>query len=229
MGFKEDFENTPLWQKIVLGLLAVVLVFGGLKNYVIKDKPRQVKQLRRKVRRIEGDIFNKKTTAQDYALVLKQHATLQSQISEHLPGLQEMVALLSELIATAESRKISFTLVQPGSLVDESAYWQFPVTLNVQGRMPNIAGFLSQLEQSMAKNAIRTLDVRHLKQDLYQADIFLATLVSKETEGRKLPPVALAVPPSSTSPPQRVIPSPVRKTAPLVLDGRKRAPLLSEN
>ncbi|MFA5929051.1 MAG: type 4a pilus biogenesis protein PilO [Candidatus Margulisiibacteriota bacterium] len=183
MGIKEDLQQTPLWQKIVLVFLTLVLILGGLKNYVIKDKPRQVKQLKRDLRRIESDLINKKSAAEDYEFVLKQQTDLQDQVAKKLPSLKRTLALLGQLIQNGSAIDISFTLVEPGQMLDQGGYGKLPLNLKVHGSLNNIGAFIRMLENSQLRSEYQGLSIRQIGEADYQADMSLLFLVSKTSGG----------------------------------------------
>ncbi|MFC1478592.1 type 4a pilus biogenesis protein PilO [Candidatus Margulisiibacteriota bacterium] len=199
MSFIDDLQTAPIWQKLVLIILTAVICLGLLKNYVFKDKPLQIKQLKRKIRVIEGDINNQRIIAEDYEFMLKKHAELQAEVSEKLPSLKDALTIIGRLISTAESWNINIALVQPGELVDESVYWILPLDLKVQGSLPGLASFIKLVESDALQSYYKTLNINNIGQGQYQADISLQVLAAKgKADSAKLS-VPLVVPMQKTT------------------------------
>jgi Tfp pilus assembly protein PilO len=224
MSITDDFQSAPVWQKILLGLLGVVLAWGFVKQTWIKDKPRQIRTLQRNIRMMEKDFVNQKAAADDYEIVLKEYAQWQSKIADHLPSLKRALSTVSELLAEAESRSVAFTLVEPGTLRDELAYWILPIALEFQGPLPSVTAFLRSIEISLPTSKADFFSLSQKGDRLYGIRLNLAILASKEAGGGEaaLGPVSIPViPETSTSPkpPQKTVVKPRSSQATLVLRG----------
>ncbi|MFH1428793.1 MAG: type 4a pilus biogenesis protein PilO [Candidatus Margulisiibacteriota bacterium] len=194
MSFVDDIQTSPPWQKAVLAILAVVICLGLLKNYVLKDKPLQIKQLKHKIRMIEGDINNQRILAGDYELMLKKHADFQAEISKKLPSLKDALNIIGSLISTAGTREINITLVQPGELIDESLYWLLPLDLQVQGSLSGLTSFIKLIEGDALQSYYKTLDINSIGQGQYQANISLQVMAAKGKADSLKPSMPLVVP-----------------------------------
>lgn len=179
MSLASDFQTSPLWQKIVLIILAIFLVVGLLKNYVIQDKPQQIRQLQRKINKMDRDIKSQEIVAAEFDLVQRKYEEMQSGITEELPSLKTVLANLGYLISQGSASKINFTLVQPNLIIEEANFRKLPVTLKVRGELQPLAQFLKQIETSSLKSNVAKLEIGRITDGTYEASIELFILTSK--------------------------------------------------
>ena len=197
MSLASDFQASPIWQKILLALLALFLIIGLLKNYVIGDKPDQINQTKRKINRLAREIKSQESVAAEYDLTQRKYDEMQAGLGDKLPSVKGVMANMGYLIAQGAASNINFTLVQPEPLLDRSNFWEIPLALKVQGELIPLAQFLKRIETSKQKSKISKLEIQHVNQDIYEASLDLILLASKSGTS------------SADAVPEIIIPTPV--------------------
>jgi Tfp pilus assembly protein PilO len=225
MGVVEDFQGAPAWQRMTIVILGLLLFFGGLKNYVIKDKPREIRKLHRQIRTISRDLVNKKAAADDLEFVQEEFAHVQTQISRVLPSMKTTMVRLGDLVAEGKAQDMTFSLMEPGTLIDEVAYWHVPVRLQCDGSLPALLAFVRRVETSAFRGNINYFSI-HLNdadpQHRYRLQLTATAMASKDSGEDSVSMNVPVMPIVSAKSTEKIHPAhkkPPKKVAPLHLDG----------
>ena len=218
MAIQDDLANAPIWQKIILAVLTIAIVYGGLKNYVIKDKPHQLKQLKKKVKRLEQNIKSQQSFANNYEITRKRYEEIAGNLSSDLPSLKTVNTFISHLISVASELQVNVTKVQPQEVIVEITYWQLPVDLIAQGSLSSLVRFIRNIELSIMKSTMTKLQINRMSEGLYQLEISLLINTST-TEESSISADQLYTPKIRNSQATLKKPTPIKRVKRLTLSG----------
>src|SRR5258705_1656957 len=124
----------------ILGIAVVVVGWFLLLSSVNDDLEAE----RAKEPALKTDYRNKLAQAVNLPELRKQKLQVEeyvTQLEKQLPGKAEMDALLSDINTAGLGRGLQFELFRPGQVVVKDYYAEFPISIRVTGRYPDIGAF----------------------------------------------------------------------------------------
>ena len=213
MAFLDPIRNAPRSQKIVVGILALVMV-GALGYFTLIAPKRLEHTVSRTLQESsEREVMKARTEEASLRSFRMQAEALRKRLDAartRLPNEKEMPALYRQLTDLAQQAGLSLALFQPKALEERDVVAEVPIVFTSEGTFHQFGGFFSrtgQLSRIVTLNDMKMSGVER-PTGTVRGELTLATYIFR-AEGAP-PPKA----PASAAPPAAPAPAPAKPATP---------------
>ncbi|NYE56514.1 type IV pilus inner membrane component PilO [Carboxydothermus ferrireducens] len=185
----------PFWEKlaprerILVGIALGLTVFYLLYNYAIMPNWQKYQELKTELNTVNAEWER----LQGIENVLATEVKNKEQLEKELKNIRaefdfnvEDGAGFTKLLASAKEKNIRLLEFKPGSVVDKSYYFEFPVEIKVQGYYPQVLEYVESLENFPDLAEIKNLTISSVPGDVrgnVEAAFTLAIYSAKNPAG----------------------------------------------
>lgn len=150
MAIKINVKSLPIYAKVAVAVLPVVIVFVVGFMLFISPKQKQIKELDTKIDEQNNKIATGQTKAAKLAILMKENEVLVKrldELKEQLPEEKEISSLLKQVSDLSTAAGLQVMSWRPGPRKDHPSgiVAETPVTVSVAGTYHDFANFLSSL------------------------------------------------------------------------------------
>lgn len=146
MSLAPNMKKTPVAIRlaVVLGGLVLLAVAGYF--LLIAPKKNEIKTLDQQIAQLDTQISEQRAQATQAAGLSKILVANYNKLQSAMPNEAKMDEIFMQLYVLAKDTGISFDNLQPGTVVDASAYQVLPLNLTFQGSFDQLSDFLYRLQ-----------------------------------------------------------------------------------
>lgn len=179
-AFFNPIINAPKPQKIVAGIMGLLISVGVSYVVVLQPAITVVDQLRPELAGLQREVAEKRTILADLAKFRREVAELEARLSvlkDRLPSEREMPGLYRTLSDAAAASGLGMSLFQPKPVTTHEVYTEIPIAVTGESGYHQVGEFLEKVARFP-----RVVTVTEMKMStgprprvLVKADLILAT------------------------------------------------------
>ncbi len=159
--------DRPLWQKIALAALAAALVIWASYTYLLKDKIKEMSELKSSVDMIQHEI--KALGGGDMTLdpisINREIKKRLDEINRKVPSEADSPYLLERFIADSmKGLDIDYTFIQPLAPVKEDIFKRIPINVDMTAKFEPLNMYLQRIENLPITVRIDNMDISKNKE-----------------------------------------------------------------
>lgn len=169
--------DRPIWQKILLGLLLAGALVWASYTYLLKDKIKELSELKVSTESIEKQIqiLGPKDVSMDSGSIMKEINKKLSEINAKVPSEADIPYLLERFIADSlKGIEIDYTLVQPMAPVQEETFKRIPINVDMVASFEPFNLYLRRLETFPIVIRIDQMDISKSNENKQSLNIKLS-------------------------------------------------------
>ncbi len=139
-------KKTPVAIKLAVVLAGLLVLALAGYFLVILPKKHEVKSLSQQITQLDQQISDARVQATQAAGLSKILVANYYKLQTAMPSDPEVAELSLQLYSVAQATGIQFDQIQPGTVVDATAYQVIPITLIFQGSFYDLSDFLYRLQ-----------------------------------------------------------------------------------
>jgi type IV pilus assembly protein PilO len=140
--------NAPRSQKIVLGVMGVLVIVGAAYFLLFAPAHAEVAQLRAQLASLQSEIARSRAIVADLLKYRREAAELEARLNalkERLPGEKEIPTLYRTVSDAATASGLGVSLFQPRPPVVRDYYSEIPIALNAEAGYHQIGEFFERV------------------------------------------------------------------------------------
>ncbi|MBI4635493.1 MAG: type 4a pilus biogenesis protein PilO [Candidatus Rokubacteria bacterium] len=144
----DPIVNAPRWQKVVIGLVPLVLIGAGAYFLLLKPLEDRMTATRAKHASLQTELNQNRAIAADLARFRREAAELEKKLEalkEKLPTEKETPPLYRTLSDAATQSGLAVSLFQPREPRTREFYSEIPIVLNAEGGYHQLGEFLERV------------------------------------------------------------------------------------
>lgn len=179
-AFFNPIINAPKPQKIVAGIMGLLIIVGVTYVVVLQPAITVVDQLRPELAGLQREVAEKRTILADLAKFRREVAELEARLNalkDRLPSEREMPGLYRTLSDAAAASGLGMSLFQPKPVTTHEVYTEIPIAVTGESGYHQVGEFLEKVARFP-----RVVTVTEMKMStgprprvLVKADLILAT------------------------------------------------------
>jgi len=169
--------DRPIWQKALLGALLIGAVIWASYTYLLKDKMKELSELKGSTESIEKQIqvLGPKDISMDSGSIMKEINKKLSEISAKVPSEADIPYLLERFIADSlKGIEIDYTLIQPMAPVQEETFKRIPINVDMVASFEPFNLYLRRLETFPIVIRIDQMDISKSNENKQSLNIKLS-------------------------------------------------------
>ena len=190
MALTLDLKGKPWYFGAIIGGLLAVGVVVGFHFLVVKPQQVKIVVLEKKLQELQAKVAEGQSAAAQLPKFQEEIAKLEKELTkliQVLPTKKETYVILKKIKSLADAGDFGFKSFSPSAtLVDKDFYYQWPITVQLDGNYHNLAIFFDRLRNFPRIINIGDMDLKADKKQLanatMQAKFQLLTYVYKEPE-----------------------------------------------
>jgi type IV pilus assembly protein PilO len=146
--FFDPIINAPAPQKIVAGVMVLLVIAGVGYVFLLQPVMTHIDQLRPEVQQIQKEVAQNRAILADLMRFRKEAAELEARLSalkDRLPSEREMPGLYRTLTDAASAAGLGVSLFQPRPIATHEVYTEIPITLNGESGYHQLGEFLEKV------------------------------------------------------------------------------------
>lgn len=147
-AFFNPIVNAPAPQKIVAGIMGLLVILGVAYVFLLQPVITVVDQLRPEVATLQREVAQNRTILADLMKFRREAAELEARLNalkDRLPSEREMPGLYRTLTDAAAAAGLGVSLFQPRATVTQEVYTEIPITLNGEAGYHQVGEFLEKV------------------------------------------------------------------------------------
>ncbi len=147
-AFFNPIINAPAPQKIVAGIMGLLVILGVAYVFLLQPVITVVDQLRPEVATLQREVAQNRTILADLMKFRREAAELETRLNalkDRLPSEREMPGLYRTLTDAAAAAGLGVSLFQPRAAVTQEVYTEIPITLNGEAGYHQVGEFLEKV------------------------------------------------------------------------------------
>jgi type IV pilus assembly protein PilO len=151
MPFPPIFDpivNAPRSQKLVAGVLGVLVIVGAAYFLLLAPAHAEVAQLRAQLASLQSEIARSRAIVADLLKYRREAAELEARLNalkERLPGEKEIPTLYRTVSDAATASGLGVSLFQPRPPVVRDYYSEIPIALNAEAGYHQVGEFFERV------------------------------------------------------------------------------------
>ncbi|MHB8060830.1 MAG: type IV pilus inner membrane component PilO [Gaiellaceae bacterium] len=141
-----NLKKTPAAIRLAVVLGGLILLAAAGYFLLVGPKKSEAKSLEQDITQLDQKINEQRTQATQAAGLSKILVADYNKLQTAMPGQPKMDEIYLQLYALAKDTGIRFDNVQPGTVIDTSAYQVLPIALTFQGSFDELSDFLYRLQ-----------------------------------------------------------------------------------
>ena len=190
MALAFDLKGKPWFIGAIIGGVLAVGVVVGFHFLVVKPQQVKIVVLEKKLQELQAKVAEGQSAAAQLPKFQEEIAKLEKELTkliQVLPTKKETYVILKKIKSLADAGDFGFKSFSPSAtLVDRDFYYQWPITVQLDGNYHNLAIFFDRLRNFPRIINIGDMDLKADKKQLanatMQAKFQLLTYVYKEPE-----------------------------------------------
>jgi len=187
----EALTQAPRTQKLVLGAMALALIWGGGYFLVLRPKQGEIRALQTRLEGLERDVATHRAMAMNLVRFRAEAARLKGQLDaakSRLPEEKEMPTLFRDISALANRMGLEVVTFQPKEPQGKDFYSEIPILFSVEGSFHTLGMFLgevSRLPRVVTLSEVKMQALEGKGSTTLKADLTLATYTFQTGLGAK--------------------------------------------
>jgi type IV pilus assembly protein PilO len=179
-AFLNPIVNAPTQQKVVAGIMGLLIIVGVAYVTLLQPAITVVDQLRPELATLQREVAQNRTILADLMKFRREAAELEARLTalkDRLPSEREMPGLYRTLSDAAAASGLGMSLFQPRPVTTHEVYTEIPITVTGEAGYHQIGEFLEKVARFP-----RVVTVNEMKMTtgprarvLVKADLVLAT------------------------------------------------------
>ena len=148
MAFFESLSRVPLYQRILIVAVIVLLLGVGFYFAIYSPKAAEIETLEKQNAGLQAEL----TTLRVLSTKLEELKTLNSRLTEQLilaeaklPRNKEVPTLLATVSVLGDRNGLAFETFSPGNMTKKGFYAEFPLNFRVKGPFHRIVSFFDEI------------------------------------------------------------------------------------
>jgi type IV pilus assembly protein PilO len=176
----DPIVNAPKPQKIVLGVVGLVIIAGAAYFLILSPLEIQVGQLRTQNESLQRELVQSRAIAAEIGRYRREVAELEVKINilkDKLPTEREMPAFYRSMSDAGIQAGLGVSLFQPRDGVIKDYYVEIPITVSAEGSYHQIGEFLERIARLPRVASLRDMKLSGQKKpgNPVRADLTLVT------------------------------------------------------
>ncbi len=184
MQFVSDWQVAPLWQKVLLVFIGLLLIVLFFKETFILKPYRKIREVRVQYQNLDQQIKTAKLLLNDEKVVAENLGKAQKLFTEQIPAKKDIGPWLNQLTQGL----LKLELLQPlnDEVKTQSVFSQGTYHIELTGSRKNFEQFLSKTLSSSFHPEIKKLELRQVSGEGYRYLLDLNILISKTVTQARL-------------------------------------------
>jgi type IV pilus assembly protein PilO len=147
-AFLNPIVNAPAPQKIVAGIMGLLVIVGVGYVFLLQPAITVVDQLRPELATFQREVAQNRAILADLMKFRREAAELEARLNllkDRLPSEREMPGLYRTLSDAAAAAGLGVSLFQPRPTVTQEVYTEIPITLNGESGYHQLGEFLEKV------------------------------------------------------------------------------------
>jgi type IV pilus assembly protein PilO len=147
-AFFNPIVNAPAPQKIVAGIMGLLVIVGVSYVFLLQPAITVVDQLRPELAALEREVAQNRTILANLMKFRQEAAELEARLNalkDRLPSEREMPGLYRTVSDAAASAGLGVSLFQPRPVTTHEVYTEIPITLNGEAGYHQLGEFLEKV------------------------------------------------------------------------------------
>jgi type IV pilus assembly protein PilO len=147
-AFFNPIVNAPAPQKIVAGIMGLLVIVGVSYVFLLQPVITVVDQLRPELAALEREVAQNRTILANLMKFRQEAAELEARLNalkDRLPSEREMPGLYRTVSDAAASAGLGVSLFQPRPVTTHEVYTEIPITLNGEAGYHQLGEFLEKV------------------------------------------------------------------------------------
>jgi type IV pilus assembly protein PilO len=179
-AFFNPIVNAPAPQKLVAGIMGLLIILGVGYVFLVQPVITVVDQLRPELATLQREVAQNRAILADLTKFRREAAELEARLNllkDRLPSEREMPGLYRTLSDAAAAAGLGVSLFQPRPTVTQEVYTEIPITLNGESGYHQLGEFfekVAKMPRVVTVNEIRMTTGSRLRNPV-KAELVLAT------------------------------------------------------
>jgi type IV pilus assembly protein PilO len=147
-AFFNPIVNAPAPQKVVAGIMGLLVIVGVSYVFLIQPAVTVVDQLRPELTALEREVTQNRAILANLMKFRQEAAELEARLNalkDRLPSEREMPALYRTVSDAATAAGLGVSLFQPRPVTTHEVYTEIPITLNGEAGYHQLGEFLEKV------------------------------------------------------------------------------------
>jgi type IV pilus assembly protein PilO len=149
LGFDPvELLRLPLWKKVGIGFILLILIVAGYWHFSLQDQIRKIESNDRAIETQVNEIAMKRRMLLQLPRLRKELAILkekEAKAARKLPSKKEIPALLTDISNAGHEQGLEFTLFAPKPEIPVDLYAKVPVEVRIVGPYHETLLFMNQV------------------------------------------------------------------------------------
>jgi type IV pilus assembly protein PilO len=190
MGLNLDVKGKPWYFGAIIGVILMGVIITLTVMFVVKPQQQKIVVLEKKLQELQAKVAEGQSAAAQLPKFQEEIAKLEKELTkliQVLPTKKETHVILKKIKSLADAGDFGFKAFTPSpTLVDKDFYYQWPITVQLDGNYHNLAIFFDRLRNFPRIINIGDMELKADKKQqanaTLQAKFQLLTYVYKEPE-----------------------------------------------
>ena len=188
MALNLDLKGKPWYFGAIIGAILMGLIIAGTVFFILKPQQQKIVVLEKKLQDLQAKVAEGQSAAAQLPKFQEEIAKLEKELQkliQVLPTKKETHVILKKIKSLADAGDFGFKSFSPSAtLVDKEFYYQWPITVQLNGSYHNLAQFFDRLRSFPRIINVGDMDLRANKKQqantTLQSKFQLLTYVYKE-------------------------------------------------